>query len=134
MAFNGGDVIEIRYAHPDLGNGVFYAKANESNTMNLGGLRTNDDANQVAGNGEPIFQTNRTLGSWEMVIANDMQGENTLQKASDLAASPVSADWVISISNGTSWGMTGKPVGALETDGNVATFTLKVAGTPLVKL
>jgi len=134
MASNGGDILEVRYSNPDLGDGVFYPKANEGNTLDLGGYRTGDDANMISGDGQPIYQTNLQRGFFEMVVANDMNERNDAFVASQLAASSKETNWTISHINGTVWGVTGKPVGDIQPDTNAATFTLKVSGGIITKI
>lgn len=129
----GGDIIEITFNHPTIGSGVILPKSNEDSTYDLGGFRSNDDANMIAGNGEMIDQMNRVRWSLEAVIAWDMNVRGDLEKLVELAASPVEADWTITNINGTVYGAAGKPVGDLQGNGNAATFTLKVSGGQKLK-
>jgi hypothetical protein len=129
----GGDIIEITWNHPTLGTGVLYPKAAEDTTFDLGGLRSADDANMIAGNGEMIDQMNRVRWSFEGTIANDMNTRNDAEKMVALAGSPVLADWTLTHINGTVWGGTGKPVGDIQPNGNAATFTLKISGSGVLK-
>jgi hypothetical protein len=124
----GGDITEITFNHPTLGSGVIYPKAAEDSTFDLGGLRSNDDANMVDGSGEMIDQMNRVRWKLGVTVAWDMNEENDLQKMADLAASPQQADWTITSINGTVWGGKGKPVGDYEGNGNAATFPLTISG------
>lgn len=50
------DILEVRADDSELGQFVFYPKSGESNTFDPGGIRTEDDATGVAGNGEPIWK------------------------------------------------------------------------------
>lgn len=127
MATVGGDFLEVRVKHPVLGEHVFYPKSNEGNTFDPGGIRTNDDANQVSGDGQAIWQMNRVRGYLELVIANDMTTREDWLFARRLSSSPVEGSYVASHINGTSWGFNGKPVGDIQVDSNAATFTLKIA-------
>lgn len=127
MATTGGDWLEIRVSHPTLGEHVFYPKANEGNTFDPGGIRTNDDANQVSGDGQSIYQMNRVRGFLEVTVANDMNTRQDFIFAKNLGASPVEASYVASHINGSTWGFNGKPVGDIQVDSNASTFTLKVA-------
>ena len=43
----GGDIEEIVCKHATLGEFRFQAKSNESFTLDPGGLRSNDDANEM---------------------------------------------------------------------------------------
>jgi hypothetical protein len=124
----GGDLIEITFNHPTIGSGVIYPKSAEDNTFDTGGFRSNDDANMVTGSGEMIDQMNRARWSLETTVAWDMNTRNDLEKMSELAESPVQADWTITHVNGTVWGGKGKPVGDQQGNGNAATFSLKISG------
>jgi len=134
MAAIGGDITEVRYSHPTLGPGVFFAKAGETSTLDLGGVRSNDETSGIDGSGEPVFQLTNTRGSMEMVVSNDDKEREDLFKAIELAGSPIMADWTMLHSNGTIYGMSGKPVGDLNGDLMAATFTLKVSGTKVRKI
>lgn len=124
----GGSMIEITFNHPTLGTGVFFAKSNEDNSFDLGGYRSNDDANMVDGGGNMIDQMNQVRWKVGATISWDMNNRNDLQKVVDLASSPLQSDWTFTHINGTVWGGKGKPVGDYEGAGNGATFTLTVAG------
>jgi hypothetical protein len=133
MATVGGDIIEITYNHPVLGTGTFFPKAGEDNTYDIGGPRSDDDANMITGAGEMIDSMKRVRPFFEAVVANDQNSRNDLDVARQLAGSPIPADWTISIINGTVWGLQGKPVGDLQGNISAATFTLKVAGSNVMK-
>lgn len=130
----GGDIVEITYNHPELGSGSFLPKANEDNTYDLGGIKTNDDANMVDGAGNPIWQKNRKLGFFQVVLANDQNQREDLEKIAALSAHVVPADWTFSIINGVTYGGKGKPVGDITGNINQATTPLKVAGTKFKKI
>lgn len=123
----GGDITEVTYNHPTIGQGSFFPKANEGNTFDPGGIRTADDANMISGSGALIAQKNRVRAHFEILIENDMNIRNDASVVAQLAADPVAADWTVSIINGTVWGGTGFPVGDIAPDVNASTFTLKVA-------
>lgn len=129
-----GDITEITYNHPTLGSGTFFPKAGEGNTYDPGGIRTGDDGQMIAGNGDPIWQKNRTRGFFEVVIQNDQNERNDAQVIADLMADPDPADWTFSIINGTVYGGSGKPVGDVQPDINAGTVTLKVAGGGFEKI
>lgn len=128
MSYVGGDLFEATYNHPVLGSGTLFYKSNEEWTFDHGGLRTNDDANQVAGNGEIITQLNRVRWFVEGTVANDMTSKKELQKVKDMAAHPQDAEWTWEPVNGQRLRGTGRPVGDLTGAGIGATFTLKVSG------
>lgn len=129
----GGDITEITYNHPTLGTGTFYPKSNEDSTFDEGGIRSQDDMNMVAGNGEMIDSLTRSRWSFEAKLAWDMNTREDLLKLRTLAASPVLADWTITSINGTVWGGKGKPVGDLKGAGKEATLPLKLSGSGVLK-
>lgn len=133
MSATGGDIIEITYNHPLLGTGTVFPKSKEDSTFDLGGFRSNDDANMVDGSGEMIDQINRVRWSFEVTVAWDANIREDLTKIAALAASPVQANWTISCLNGTVWQGKGKVVGDVQGNGNQATFTLKVSGGGILK-
>lgn len=124
----GGDIIEVTVNHPVLGSRVFFPKANEGNTYDTGGIRTEDDADSVAGGGEMIWKKNRKAGFFEVVLANDQNTREDAAFIAQLAAEPAEGDWTFSIINGTVYGGKGIPVGDIQPNINDATFTLKVLG------
>lgn len=128
MAAVGGDITEVTFNHPTLGSGIIFPKAAEDSTYDLGGFRENDDVNMIDGGGNMISQLNRARWSFEVPVAWDMNDAATLEKITELSASPVHAEWTFSHINGTVYGGTGKPVGDLQGNGNAGTFTLKVSG------
>lgn len=124
----GGDIIEITYNHPTVGSGILFAKAAEDNTFDLGGFRSADEANMVDSGGNMIDSMSRARWAVEVVIANDMNTREEMEKVNSLAASPLTGDWTFSHINGTVYTGNGKPVGDLSLNVNQTTFTLKVAG------
>jgi hypothetical protein len=130
----GGDIKEVTYNHPTIGSGVIFPKAAEDNTYDVGGVRTADDANMVDGGGNPIWQKNRVLGFFEVLVVNDMNTRQDIENIALLAADPVPAEWTYSMLNGAVYKGTGMPVGDVQGNINQATFTLKVAGGSFVKI
>lgn len=124
----GGDITEIRYNHPSLGSGVWFPKAGEDSTFDLGGIRGNDDANSIDGGGRSIRQLNRVRWSCEATISWDMNNSGELDQAKKLAANSVEAEWTISHINGSVWKGIGAPVGDIQGNGNAATFSIKISG------
>ena len=122
-----GDFIEITYNHPTIGSGVLFPKANESNTIDLGGFRNNDDASQVTSAGQLMIQKNRVVGFFEVTVENDHNVRNDLQRIVDLSGAAAQAEWTVQLINGAVYAGTGVPVGDLQVDTNTGTFTLKVA-------
>lgn len=124
----GGDIVEVTFNHPSVGTGTFSPKAGEDSTYDLGGLRSDDDANGITGAGEAIRKMNKARWSFEVVCASDMNTAEDLEKITSLSNSPAEADWTITHTNGSVYKGKGFPVGDIQGNGNAATFTLKVAG------
>ena len=127
MAYKAGDITEITFNHPTIGSGRLFPKANESGTIDRGGFRNNDDANQIAGDGQMIIQKNRVRGSFEIPIAWDMVSADEQQKLVNLANEAEPADWTITSISGAVWAERGIPVGDLQADTNTGIMTLKIA-------
>jgi hypothetical protein len=123
-----GDILEI-VCQNDLGEFRFSPKANESFTLDPGGIRINDDANQITGSGQGIFQKNRVRWSMEGPIAVDFASENETDKLPLLAADASEGTWTITHISGTIWRGRGVIVGDIQPDTNTAQMTLKVAGS-----
>jgi len=124
----GGDIIEAVCNHPTLGDFRFAAKSNESFTLDPGGIRTNDDANSVTGNGEMIQQKNRVLWSMEGPVAVDLLSGNEIDNLPKLTESSELGTWTLTHISGTIFKGKGIPVGDLQIDTNTAQMTLKVSG------
>lgn len=122
----GGDVLEAAYNHPTLGSGILYPKANEANTFDVGGIRTEDDTDSSDSSGEPIWKMSRKLGFFEIVIANDTVDRMEYDAIDKMSGDVAAAEWTVTLINGSVFGGTGKPVGDLSNDTQAATFTLKV--------
>lgn len=127
MSYTGGDIIELRYSHPTLGDGIFEPKANEGNILDIGGIRATDDAAMITANGTVIDQLTRVRGSLECLCVNDMNLRNDINVARLLATDPVPAVWTATVINDAVWKFTGRPVGDIAADVNASTFTIKVA-------
>ena len=124
----GGDVIEMTYNHSTLGIGSIFLKSNEDGTVDPGGYRSNDDANSITGDGQFIDQINRVRGMFEAPpIAWDIIGKNELDILAKMAASPILADWTITLISGAIWGGKGKPVGDVQGNTNTGLITVKLA-------
>lgn len=134
MAAVGGDITEVKFNHPTVGTGQFFAIANQGNTIDTGGIRTADDAASIDSSGEPVWMMNRVRAHFEILISNDMNNREDILKLVQLASSPVEADWTVSHINGSVWTGKGKPVGDIAPDLNAATVTLKVAAGSFKKI
>ncbi len=128
MAFLGGDVLELVGQNPDAGSFRFSPKANESFTLNKGGLRTNDDNNGVTGNGQGIYQMNRFRWSIDGPVAVDFLSGNGFDDLDVLAASQKDTTWTITLISGQIYKGVGRVVGELNVDTNTAQLTIKVQG------
>lgn len=122
-----GDVTEIVCQHT-LGEFRFYPKSNESFTFDKGGIRANDDANQVTANGQNMNQLNRMKWSVEGVIAVDVVSDAELTNLESLSSHPDDGVWSYSLISGTIYKGKGRPVGDQQYDSNAGTMTLKVSG------
>jgi len=123
--YSFGDVDQIVCQHP-TGEFRFKPKSNESGTFDKGGVRANDDANQVTSDGTMMRQLNRILGSFEVpcAVQNNL---SDIDNAGKLASSPELGNWTVSFLNGAIIKGKGAPVGDLQYDSNAGTFTLKIA-------
>lgn len=127
--YRGGDIIEIVCQHPTLGEFRFSPKANESFTLDPGGIRTNDDSSQITGNGQAIYQMNKVRWSMEGPVGVDFTSGNEMENLPKLSESIEEGTWTISHISGNIWKGKGKVVGDLQPDSNAATMTLKVSGS-----
>lgn len=122
-----GDIRELTFNHPTIGNGIFHPKAGEGNTFDPGGIRSNDDAAQITTTGEIIDQLSFVRGSMEIVVENDTDIRLDWENARKLAADPTPATWTVTMMNGSVYVGVGKPVGDIQADLQAGTMTLKLA-------
>lgn len=123
----GGDILEIVCQHT-LGEFRFATKSNEDFNIDEGGIRVNDDANQITGNGQAIYQKNRVRWMVEGPIAVDFKAGTEQNTLNNLAEHPDEGTWTITHISGTIWKGKGKPVGDLQPSTNTAQMTLKISG------
>ncbi len=128
MSIIAGDWIEIGYSHPTLGNGFLFALAGEDGTLDLGGFRSEDDANAIAGNGQMIDKMKRVRWSFEVPVKWDAANDDDLAKITALAESRQEAEYTFSHQSGAGYAATGKPVGDIQGSGAGASITLKLQG------
>lgn len=123
MAIYFGDMVSITCTH----NGTSYRfspKANESFSGDLGGIRNNDDANQVTTDGKMMLQSNRFRGMMEGPVAVEDTTEKTLNL---LSKSRLPQSWVFVNSAGRTYSTNdGAIVGDIQTDYNAGTINLKI--------
>lgn len=106
----GGDVLSLTSNHSTLGSFVYPVLRNQDNTVDLGGDRTNDDANAKTGANEPVWQINGKLGKLSVQIVNDMT-KKVAERLGQEAGSPVDSVWTFTHINGFTYKGTGRPVG-----------------------
>lgn len=123
----GGDILEIVCQHT-LGEFRFATKSNEDFNIDEGGIRVNDDTNQITGNGQAIWQKNRVRWMVEGPIAVDFNAGTEQNTLNNLAEHPDEGTWTITHISGTIWKGKGKPVGDLQPSTNTAQMTLKISG------
>lgn len=124
----GGDILEIVCQHT-LGEFRYSPKSNEDFTIDEGGIRVNDDTNQITGNGQAIYQKNRVRPMIEGPIAIDLATGYEQNSLSRMAEHPDEGTWTISHISGVTWKMKGVPVGDLQPSTNTSQMTLKVSGS-----
>ena len=128
MANIGGDFIEITFNHPTLGSGTFFPKSGEDGNVDLGGLRSADEAQNITGAGENIDIMTQARWAVEVVCAWSTTEREDTATMTALTASPLPADWTFQHISGAVYGGKGKPVGDIVGSGGGGTFALKVAG------
>lgn len=125
--FSFGDITEIVCQHSTAGTTTFYPKANESFTIDRGGIRTNDDESQLTSMGDLMRQKNRKRAFFEGPIAVDMTTDLEINKLLEMQESSLLGTWSISNLDGVTYRGVGCHVGDLQLDTNAGTVTLKVA-------
>lgn len=125
----GGDLIDMNWTHPTLGQGTFYAKANEDSSIFIGGFVSADEDNNIDGGGTRIDKLNRAVPYVKCTAVNDMS-LGTAEQIQALQSSPDPATYTFTWVNGHVYKLTGgKIVGAIEINVNESTFDLKIAGS-----
>lgn len=130
---SGGSIIEITYNNPEVGSGTFYPKESEDSTYDLGGIRTQDDANMIDGAGRAIYQMNKVRWSFAVKTAWDMDALD-LEAMSALSASLRETTMTFTNINGTIYKGTGKLVGDIQGNGNTATVDFKASGSGVMEV
>jgi len=125
MALIFGDMLSITCSH-STGDYRFEPKSNESFNVDKGGVRNNDDANQIGTQGTLMVQKYRTRGKIEGPILASTQVETDLNI---LTKSALPGDWTFVHTSGAVYRSVrgGVPVGDLQTDTNAGTITLIIA-------
>lgn len=127
-----GDVQEIVCNH-DGNTYRFSPKANETFNIDFGGIRVNDDANQVTSNGQIMRQLNNTRWALDGPIAVDSISASEQLSLNLMSASPSLGTWQISLISGAIYKGQGSPVGDLQYDSNAGTLALKIAGSGVLE-
>ncbi len=122
-----GDILDITCTH--LGTTYrFSPKANETGNLDKGGIRGNDDVNQITSNGQMMRQMNRARWMFECPIACDTISDAELIALNIMSASPALGSWQFNLISGAIYIGQGCPVGDIATDTNAGTISLKVSG------
>jgi hypothetical protein len=125
----GGDLIDVNWTHPTLGQGTFYFKSGEDSSLMIGGFISSDEDGNIDGSGTRIDQLNRTVPYIKGTAVNDMS-IGTAEQVQALAANIAPATYTFTWLNGHVYKITGgKIVGAVEINVNASTFDLKIAGS-----
>lgn len=121
---NFGDCYEITCNHNN--NTYRYSpKANESFNIDRGGIRANDDMNQLTANGKMMSQLNNARWAVDGPIADESDSTDTLIL---MAGSPSLGNWQFAMTSGVIYKGVGRPVGDIASDHNAGTIALKVSG------
>ena len=104
----------------------FEPKSNESFNIDKGGVRNNDDANQIGTQGTMLIQKNRTRGKIDGPILASAQ---VITDLNTLTKSFFTQDWTFVHINGSVYKSLGGGVivGDLQVDSNAGTIALMVA-------
>lgn len=128
MAYTGGDLLEVSYNHPTLGSGSFFVKSGEDSEVDLGGFRTEDDDQGIAGDGQMIKKLNQVRWSVEAPIAWSKTTTNELEILTNIAADPLDANWTFRYQDGSAFVGEGTVVGDLKGATQGSTVPIKMAG------
>lgn len=129
-----GDIQKVSVNHPTLGSRMFFPKAGESGTLDVGGIRNADDSGMITASGSMMYQKNRVMGSFEILCENDTDVRQDVEFIASLQADSKESTWTIDLANGTVYTGVGQPVGDIQYDTNAGTFTLKVAAPSFEKI
>jgi hypothetical protein len=129
----GGDIKEVNYQNDEVGSGLFKPKAGETNTLNIGGYRNEDDG-AITTDGELIVKKNLKPGNFQIGIANDMNVRKDVETMKALAASTKDTTWTITHVNGKIYRGVGIITSDIETDMDKATVPLKVVAPEFKQL
>lgn len=128
MSYIGGDTLEINWNHPTLGSGSFFVKSGEDTSMDVGGFRTDDDAQGVAGDGQMIKKINRVRWSYEAPVAWSKTTTDEINSLAAIAADPLDATFTIEHLDGSVFVGEGTVVGDIVGATQDSTIPMKLAG------
>ncbi len=128
MANVGGDFTEVTFNHPTIGSGTFYPKSGEDGTIDLGGFRSDDEAEGITGSGDAIDVMKNKRWKAEVVCAWSTTQRQDTDVLGQLAADVLPAEWTFAHVSGAIYGGKGKPVGDIVGSGGAGTFPLVVSG------
>jgi len=124
----GGDTLQIKIQHDTLGIIEFQAKAAEDTSYDFGGVRTADEENSVTGAGSMIKSMSRFRWKVPVIISADMNLDLDIEKANEIAASPLDSTITISNLNGSVYKGKGTIVGAIVLNTLKATCPIILSG------
>lgn len=133
MAYIGGQLTEITWSHPTLGTGTISPKSSEDSTLDTGGIRSDDEATGIAGDGSAIRKMNINRWSVDTMVANDSNVGKQLEKLVALAGNPEEATFRFTHINGSVYSGSGFPVGDVNANMGSATIKIKFAGSNTLK-
>lgn len=111
----------------------FYPKANETFNFDPGGIRTNDDVNQVTSSGQIMLQKNRQRWKVDGPIAVDTISGAEFDALNLMQASPSLGTWQFAMKSGAIYKGVGCPVGDISLDSNAGTLGLTVSGNGVLE-
>ena len=124
-----GDILEVRYQHPTIGTNIFHAVSSQSNELDLGGRRSEDDENKVTTTGIMIDSMSFKRGSLSVLVESDNNVREDQRVLGELAADSVDATWTVTLMSGAVYVGVGKPVGEIKGDVYAGTVQMKI-GVP----
>ena len=130
----GGDITEITFNHPTLGNFNFATKSNESYTLDPGGVRGDDDSDMVTGSGANIRKLNNKRWSFEGPLVADFASNLEIKNLPLISGDPEEGTITISHIGGAIWRGQGSFVGEISIDTNTSQFSAKFAGGGILEL
>jgi hypothetical protein len=75
-----GDILSIKITNPNLGSKTCYPVASTDGTINMGGLKSDDDKSKIDGGGRIIDKRNRQRWGGKVTVSWDMNNTNELEQ------------------------------------------------------